>query len=50
MVDDNYENEEYLEQTEDTEQFDYNEQQDVDDILNQIAKPTRQRLEHRKKK
>lgn len=50
MVDDKYENDEYLEQTEDTEQFDYNEQQDVDDILNQIAKPTRQRSEPRKTK
>ena len=47
MIDDIYENEEYLEQT---EQFDFNQQQDVDDILNQIAKPTRQRSEPRKTK
>lgn len=32
----------------DNQQFDYyNDQQDVDDILNQIAKPTRQRSEPR---
>ena len=32
----------------DNQQFDYyNQQEDIDDILNQIAKPTRQRAEPR---